>query len=63
MKKYYLMQNVGTAKYLVCYHNGESTHNDGSPFYDVAIFRNKVKLNEFIGDLLSKGYTYKYNQL
>jgi hypothetical protein len=56
MKVFNTMQNVGTAKYVVNYHDGEKTHKDGSRFFDIAIFSNKKKLNKFIKDLLKSGY-------
>ncbi len=59
MKTYYQQNNIGKAKYVVSYHNGINTHNDGSPFFDIEIFSNKVKLNVFIKTLLSKGYVYR----
>ncbi len=59
MKVFNEMQNVGKAKYVVNYHDGEKTHSDGSPFFDIAIFKNKVKKNIFIGALLSQGYQEK----
>lgn len=59
MKNFYTMMNVGKAKYLVNFHDGVTTHNDGSPFYDIAIFSNKRKQNQFINGLRVKGYTEK----
>ena len=59
MKRYYLMSNVGKAKYVVNYHNGESTHRDGSPFYDIALFSNKKKANAFIKGLINDDYKYR----
>jgi len=56
MKDYYIMYNVGKCKYLVSYHDGSSTHKDGSRFYDIATFKNKVKLNNFIEELNNNGY-------
>jgi hypothetical protein len=57
MKQYYIMHNVGKAKYMVCYHNGISTYNDESDFYDIKIFKNKKLLNTFIKELKNNGYT------
>ena len=48
-KLYNTMQNVGCA-------NGTSAHNDGSPFYDVCIFKNKIKRDLFIE---AEGYKYE----
>jgi hypothetical protein len=55
--QYYEQSNVGTAKYVVNYHDGIKKHNDGSPFFDVAIFSNKKKKAAFIRTLRAGGYT------
>ena len=57
MKKFYCMNNIGKAKYTVNYHNGVEIHKDGSPFYSIAIFRNKKKLANFKKKLILEGYT------
>jgi hypothetical protein len=57
MKTFYCLNNVGRAKYTVSKSNG--THKDGSPFFDIAIFRNKQKRNQYIKDLIKQGYTEK----
>ena len=57
-KRYNLMHNVGTIKYLVSFHNGESLHQDGSDFFNVATFSNKLKLAKFEKELVEKGYVY-----
>ena len=44
MKKYNIQYNIGKAKYVVNYHDGVKKHKDGSSFYDITIFKNKVKL-------------------
>jgi len=59
MKTFYLMNNIGSAKYTVNFYNGTSTNKDGSPFYAIAIFHNKVKRNAFISGLLRDGYIEK----
>ena len=56
MKVFYRQDNIGTSKYSISYHDGIQTHKDGSPFYGIAIFRNKKKLHEFINKLISDGY-------
>ena len=56
MKTFYRQDNIGTAKYTVSYHDGAKKHSDGSPFFDVAIFRNKKKLDAFIKKLIAEGY-------
>ena len=59
MKTFNTMNNIGTAKYVVNYHDGVSTHKDGSPFFGIAIFRNKKKLNAFTKGLKAAGYVEK----
>jgi len=56
MKTFYRQDNIGTTKYSVSYHNGVETHKDGSPFFDIRIFRNKKIMNKFIKELMSAGY-------
>jgi hypothetical protein len=58
MKKYNISFNVGTVKYVVNFHDGMKTHKDGSPFYDLATFRNKKKMSVFVQQLLAKGYNH-----
>jgi hypothetical protein len=60
MKKlFYTQMNIGKAKYTISSHDGIQTHKDGSPFYGIAIFSNKVKFNKYVGELLKQGYTEK----
>ncbi len=56
MKNFHQIDNIGKAKYTVNFHDGEKTHNDGSPFYDIRIFKNKPELTGFITDLKTRGY-------
>lgn len=56
MKSYYEQQNIGLAKYLVNFYDGIKTYKDGSNFYDIRIFKNKVKKNAFIKKLEQNGY-------
>jgi hypothetical protein len=58
MKSYYIQHNVGKVKYLVSFHNGTSTHDDGSPFFDIRSFSNKKKLKSFTDGLEKDNYTY-----
>ena len=51
--------NIGTAKYVVNYHDGVSTHNDGSPFFGIRIFKNKKKLKTYTDQLKADGYIEK----
>lgn len=55
-KDYNIMYNVGNCKYIVNYHDGVKTHKDGSKFYDIALFSNKQKMNNFIKELQNQGY-------
>lgn len=55
-KIYYEQWMGGSIKYTVNYHDGLKTHKDGSPFYDISIFKNKKKKNDFIRELISQGY-------
>lgn len=57
MRTFYEQHGIGRAKYTVSFHNGTSTHKDGSPFFDIAIFRNKRKMERFKKDLAEQGYT------
>jgi len=56
MKTYRINYNVGSVKYLVSFHDGVKAHNDGSPFFDVACFKNKTKLAAFVSELGQNGY-------
>jgi hypothetical protein len=58
-KIYDEMYGVGKSKYVVKFHDGEKKHKDGSPFFDIAIFKNKVEKDKFVKDLESKGYSKK----
>lgn len=55
-KKFNIQHNIGKAKYVVNHHDGHKTHNDGSPFFDIAIFRNKPTLAAFVAELRRTGY-------
>ena len=59
MKTYYIQYNIGKVKYCVSYHNGIDKHKDGSPFFGIAIFHNKKKLNLFVKDLIKENYREK----
>ena len=56
MKVFYVQNNIGRAKYVVNYHDGIKKHEDGSEFYNIAIFKNKDKLGTFIMGLIFNGY-------
>jgi len=56
MKTYYIQYNIDRCKYVVCYHDGNKKHKDGSNFFDIAIFKNKIHLSSFINNLKNQGY-------
>ena len=56
MKDYYVMYNIGKVKYVVNHYDGIQTHKDGSKFYGIHTFKNKVKMNTFINSLVADGY-------
>jgi hypothetical protein len=58
MKRYYLMDNVGSAKYTVNFHDGQSKHKDGSDFFDIKIFKSKKAVDKFVLGLHRDGYVY-----
>lgn len=56
VKRFNVMHGVGKAKYVLNVHDGVKTHADGSDFFDIEIFTNKVKLKVRIQELRSAGY-------
>ena len=48
-----ISHRVGKSKYVVTFYDGVKKHKDGSPFYDIAIFSNKKKMNDFIKKIAS----------
>ena len=56
-KEYNIQYNIGSVKYVVNFYNGLKFYNDGSKFFDIETFSNKKKMNEFIKNLESQGYT------
>lgn len=59
MKHFHVQEHIGRAKYIVSYHDGHKTYDDGSIFFDVSIFKNKKKLTGFIDGLRRDGYVEK----
>ena len=55
-KLYYTMDNIGRAKYTINYHDGISTHRDGSAFYGIETFKNKKKYNARLKEMIKEGY-------
>lgn len=56
MKKYYLMYNIGAVKYVLNFHDGVSTHDDGSEFWDVLLSNNQKVIKRKIAELKAQGY-------
>ena len=56
MKLFNTMFNVGKAKYVVCHHDGTAKHKDGSPFFDMKLFKNKKLFESFQKKLLADNY-------
>ena len=59
MKVFHWHTQIGRAKYVISYHDGVKKHGDGSPFFDMEIFSNKVEHAKFIKKLLAQGYIEK----
>ena len=55
-KRFYQQDRVGSSKYTISFHDGKSTHKDGSDFYGIKTFKNKTDLINFRKELVSKGY-------
>lgn len=59
MKNYYIQYRIGKSKYVVNFHNGVKLHKDNSLFYDIKVFKNKQKMNNFINKLHQEGYSLR----
>jgi len=59
MKLYYIQYNVGKSKYCVSFHDGIQKHDDGSPVFNLRIFKNKKNMAVLIKTLKLNGYTEK----
>ena len=55
-KQFNIMFNVGKVNYLINHHDGVGTHKDGSPFFGIYGFKNKLKFNAKIKELKIAGY-------
>jgi hypothetical protein len=51
--KYNIQYNIGKVKYLVSWYDGVKKHKDGSEAWDVACFRSKNKMYQFISKLMA----------
>ena len=56
MKTFTEQDGIGRARYTVSFHDGEKTHGDGSPFYDLRIFSRRDKRDGFVRQLRADGY-------
>jgi hypothetical protein len=56
MKTYNLQHGIGKAKHVINFHDGIKTYPDGSPFFDIALFKNKKEFQSRIKELESNGY-------
>ncbi len=56
-KTFRIMFNIGKSKYVVNFCDGQKAHRDGSPFFDIRIFKNKRIMASFITDLKHQGYS------
>jgi hypothetical protein len=56
MKVFNQKCGVGSAKYVVNYHNGEKFHSDNSKFFDMKLFTNQKLVKLFIKQLIKDGY-------
>jgi hypothetical protein len=55
-KVFKINPGIGKAKYSISSHDGKKTHKDGSDFYDIEIFNNKVDLEKGIKKYTSNGF-------
>lgn len=58
--KTYNATRMDRARHTVSFHDGIKTHPDGSPFYDLRIFRNAKDAAKFVNQLRRDGYTERY---
>lgn len=47
---------IGSTKYSISYHDGNKKHKDGSDFYDIETFKNKLDLEKAIKKYTSDGF-------
>ena len=55
-KQFRTQNNIGRAKYTISFNDGIKTYSDGSTFFGIIIFSNKVKFNTKVKQLLKEGY-------
>lgn len=54
--KIYRFTTLRRGQHTVSFHDGVKIHKDGSPFFDMAVFRNAKKADDFIKELKAEGY-------
>lgn len=57
-KVYSFQSNIGKAKHVVNFHDGESMHPSGCPFWGIAIFSSLRKRDAYVKSLQAQGYRY-----
>ena len=62
-KTFRSQSNIGQSKYVVNFHDGKKKHNDGSDFFDMKIFNNKIDRDKFIQSLKQQGYIEEATEL
>jgi len=55
-KAFKVNPGIGKAKYSISSHDGKKKHNDGSDFWDIEIFKNKIDLEKGIKKYTSNGF-------
>jgi len=48
---------IGRVRHSVSFHDGEKTHKDGSPFFDLQTFARLTDKKKFVRSLEQKGFT------
>jgi hypothetical protein len=61
MKTYRDNPQIGKARLSVSFHDGIKTHKDGSPFFDLQIFKRGKDKAVFIRNLKAEGYITEPN--
>ena len=57
MKTFNTQTNIGKCKYIINFHDGIKTHQDGSVFFDINILSTKKDFLARQKQLLNQGYT------
>lgn len=55
-KNFNTMYNIGKVKYIINYHDGISTHKDGSPFFGIHCESSKLRHLAKIKELVTQNY-------